>query len=171
MPTRVSKSARYIVILETFAALVLMAMMFHTVAQVFSRALFSTPIRNTNEIAGYWYLPLIVFAGLVATTLSRTHIEAGFVVDNLEANSRRRFKVVGQSLASLLSLVLGLAGAYYAYYAYSTSMVALTSSVQVWPVLYVMSASLIASGLIFAYQMFLTLRKRDRSDKVEDGAL
>ena len=74
-------------VLSVVTALVIIVMMLHVVINALSRFFFSTPIYGTNEIAGFWYLPIIALLGIPVAQLQREHIVVALLLDRMSARA------------------------------------------------------------------------------------
>ena len=74
-------------VLSVITALVIIVMMLHVVINALSRFFFSTPIYGTNEIAGFWYLPIIALLGIPVAQLQREHIVVALLLDRMSARA------------------------------------------------------------------------------------
>lgn len=122
---------------ETVAALAIVMMMLHTVANALLRSVFNAPMSGTIEYVGFWYLPLVAFFGFLAAQQRDGHIEARLLFDRMP----RRVQAEMQVAANLLTAGLCFGFAYYGWQeAVHSREIGLTggvSSVVIWPVLFV----------------------------------
>ncbi|QDZ09493.1 TRAP transporter large permease subunit [Devosia ginsengisoli] len=114
-----------------FGVLLLMA---HTLANVAGRYFFNTPLRGTNEIVAFWYLPLIAFPGFVAAQVLNRHISANILFDMLPKKNQREVAI---GIALIGAALCGT----FAYYTFQEALHSMaqgrhvvgTSAVIVWP--------------------------------------
>lgn len=91
-------------VLSAGAVLATAVMMLHIIANAISRSLFNTPLPGTNELVGYWELPMVALLGLLAAQLRREHIEVSLFVDRFPRRTRVQFGIMASAVVALLSI-------------------------------------------------------------------
>lgn len=146
--------------LAAVAAVVLIAMMLHTVANAVSRRFFSLPLDGTNELVAYWYLPVIALAGFVATHWRREHIRVSLVVDRLPLRNQIEYLVLNRVLGLLVCLGLAWYGLLKALENLEVGLTAGVSSIVVWPVSFVVPVVFVLLGALFVADIVQAVRGR-----------
>jgi TRAP-type C4-dicarboxylate transport system, large permease component len=139
-----------VTLIRTAAVFGVMLLMLHTLANVFGRYLFNTPLRGTNEIVAFWYLPLIAFPGFVFAQILNRHISANILFDVLPKRNQREVAIG----IALIGAALCGAFAYYTFQEALHSMaqgrhVVGTSAVIVWPTTFLPPVAFAALSVLF----------------------
>ena len=144
--------------LMTVIVIVLIALMLHTVTNALGRYFFKMPIEGTNEVAAYWYLPVITLAGFVIAHLRREHISVSLLTDKLRVQNKKEYLIFNRVLGVLLSLALTWYGLLEAISNFQIGMTAGVSSVPIWPVTFLVPVVFAVLAAIFAVEIYLAAR-------------
>lgn len=150
--------------LNVIGAAFLLLMMMQVLLNVASRYFFNSPIANTHEMVGYWYLPAVALLGFVTAKLVGEHIDAPLIFDKLPMRSQR--------ILALVSAFLGIAlCALFANYTFlealagtSTQSTAGTSSLPIWPILYLPPLVFIVLAALFFVDAARVIRAKADKD-------
>lgn len=130
-PARPSWLLRLVEGLATFAVLLLLS---HTLLNVFMRYVMNSPVRGTNEVVAYWYMPLIAFAGFIFAQAYDRHISANLIYDMLPGKVQREVLLGGLLLSTALCGIFAWYTLQEALHSYSINRrVTGTNQVIVWP--------------------------------------
>lgn len=121
-------------VLSAGAVIATAVMMLHIIANAISRSLFRTPIPGTNELVGYWELPMIALLGLAAAQLRREHIEVSIFVDRFPRVTRVQFAIMASAVVGLLSLAFMWFGLVKALDNMSIGATGGVTGIPIWPV-------------------------------------
>ncbi|MGO1849577.1 TRAP transporter small permease, partial [Microbacterium sp.] len=109
-------------------------MMVHITANAVMRQLLREPLPSTNEIVGYWELPLVALLGLLAAQLRRDHIEVSLFVSRLPRQTRTQFAILSSLLVASLSVGFAWFGLVKALEDMTLGVTAGVSYLPIWPV-------------------------------------
>lgn len=153
-------AARLDLLLRTIAAVTLIVMVLHVVANALARQARS-PIEGTNEYTAYWYLPIIAFIGMYLAAANGTHIEARLLFDRFP----RRIQIEAQVLGMVLTAAL-FAG--FAWYGWAEAMEGAylevtggTSDVPIWPVAFIVPLTCALVVIHLLVGIVRVIRRRD----------
>lgn len=122
--------------LNVAGAAFLLLMMMQVLLNVVSRYFFNSPIANTHELVGYWYLPAVALLGFVTAKLVGEHIDAPLIFYKLPIGSQRVLALVSALLGIAVCLLFANYTFLEALAGTSTQSTAGTSSLPIWPILY-----------------------------------
>lgn len=144
--------------LEFLAAITLILMMLHVVANALLRSFANSPITGTNEYVGYWYLPLVAFIGFVAAQRRDEHIEARLVFDRLPKRNQREIDVFGLLLAGAAYLAFGWYGGLEAVDGFQIGLTGGVTGVVIWPVTFVVPFAFAILGVLVLFEAVAVAR-------------
>ncbi|WP_181311303.1 TRAP transporter small permease [Nocardioides campestrisoli] len=122
--------------LTVIAGVALFGLMIVTVAGAVARTV-GSPISGSIELGTFWFMPIMVFAGICVAYSQREHIAADLIYVRMPRAIQREAVAVG----SLLVWVFSLAACYFTFVEATEAMrVQRTSSsswVPIWPLMFV----------------------------------
>lgn len=121
-------------VITFIAAVTTLLLMAHTLANVFMRSAFGTPVRGTIELVGYWYLPIIAFLGFIYAQYKETHIEANIVYDMLPFRNQREVLIGGRLICAVICAAFAYYGWIEAMHNFRIGKVAGALEIPIWPV-------------------------------------
>jgi len=147
-PARTKLQSALIGVVDAAAVVALVAMMVHVLSNVFARSVLNTTVPNTFELTQYYYLPILAMLGFVAAQHRGEHITAE-VFYSLFSRGEKRLITIITSLAAA-AVAFGLA--YYTFdraqYAAGVRLEYGVTSLQVWPVLYLLPVCFAVMGVL-----------------------
>ncbi|OAV61565.1 TRAP transporter small permease [Enteractinococcus helveticum] len=153
--------------LTTVVVLMLIGLMLHVVANALGRYFLKTPLDGTNEVVAYWYLPVITLGGFLIAHFRREHISVSLVTDRLRRQNKKEFLIVGRILGMLLSLALAWYGLLEAISSFQVGLTAGVSSLQIWPVMFLVPIVFLALAVTFIVEVFSISRGEHESVQQE----
>jgi TRAP-type C4-dicarboxylate transport system permease small subunit len=151
-PARTKLQSALIGVVDAAAVAALVAMMIHVLSNVFARSVLNTTVPHTFELTQYYYLPILATLGFVAAQHRREHITAE-VFYSLFSRREKRLITIITSLAAA-AVAFGLA--YYTFdraqYASGIRLEYGVTSLQVWPVLYLLPVCFAVMGVLILIQ-------------------
>lgn len=154
----------FIRVLGVLATLALVTLMAHVMLNVTMRYFFRTPVRDTFEIVGYWYLPIIALTGFVWAQWRGAHIETELVYNIVPARSQRDLRLLGYAFATVISALFAYYTTFEAIHAVEKQATAGASDVPTWPVMLLVPVAFAALTVMNA-----NLLVRGFGPKVEGG--
>ena len=153
LPSRGKVQSVLIGAIHAAAVVALVAMMLHVLANVVARSVFNTTVPLTFELTQYYYLPILASLGFIAAQYRGEHITAE-VFYHLFRRGEKRLIIV---MTSLVSGGVAFGFAYYTFeraqYASSVRLVYGVTSLQVWPVLYLLPVCFALMGVLILVQL------------------
>jgi TRAP-type C4-dicarboxylate transport system permease small subunit len=143
--------------LEIFAAIAVIVMMLHVVANAMMRTVANSPIDGTNEYVGYWYLPLVAFIGFVIAQRRSEHIEARLIFDRLPKRNQREIAAAGLLLVTVTCAGFAWYGLQEAIENYHLGLTAGVTGVTIWPVTFIVPVSFVLLGMLCAVEAIADL--------------
>lgn len=155
--------AALIGVVDTVAAVALVAMMAHVLSNVFARSVLNTAVPNTFEFTQYYYLPILAVLGFVAAQHRGEHITAEVFYSLFSRGEKRMITAI----ASLTAAVVAFGFAYYTFdraqYAAGVGLEYGVTSLPVWPVLYLLPVCFAVMGVLVLVGCVRELRLPDRA--------
>jgi TRAP-type C4-dicarboxylate transport system permease small subunit len=148
LPPRTKLQSALIGVVDAAAVAALVAMMLHVLSNVFARSVLNTTVPHTFELTQYYYLPILASLGFVAAQHRGEHITAEVFYSLFSRGEKRLITV----MTTLAAAVVAFGFAYYTFdraqYAGSIRMVYGVTSLQVWPVLYLLPVCFAVMGAL-----------------------
>lgn len=151
------------------AAVTVMILMLHTLANVFMRASFGTPVRATIEMVGYWYLPVIAFLGFIYAQYRESHIEATLLYDALPARNQKEVLIIGRLICAMVTGALAYYGWTEAIHNVNIRKVAGALEVAVWPATLLVPVVFAVLTLQLVYSAYKAWRTPEGTVVVPEG--
>lgn len=131
--------------LEVLGILAVGVLMLHTVALVLGRNLFDYQLPATQQWVTHWWMPIIVFLGLIVAARESSHISVGVLAERLPPRQRALVTRITLVVGAIVLIILGVLtfqGALFQYErkAYSPGAISLV----IWPVYFVVPVGLFA---------------------------
>ncbi|MBS9376091.1 TRAP transporter small permease [Rhodococcus sp. B50] len=145
--------------LEAVAAITLMVMMLHVVANALMRSFANQPITGTNEYVGYWYLPAVAFIGFVVAQRRGDHIEARVLFDRLPSINKRELDVLGLLLAAVAYSAFAWFGWLEALDNRAIAATGGVTGVVIWPVTFIVPFSFMALAVLVITEAVAQVRE------------
>lgn len=140
-------SSRLISVVDATAAMALIVMMVHILANVVARSTRGSGVPHTVELSQYYYLPILALLGIVAAQHRGEHI----TTDVLYSTFRPGEKRVIASITSVTAAAVAFGLAYFtldrAQYAAGIRLEFGVTSLEVWPVLFVLPVCFAVMGV------------------------
>lgn len=142
------------------AAVAMLLMMLHVVADISARHLLNRPFSGTIEIVSYYYMVALVFLAIPAAQFQREHITVDLFTAFLPARGARLLDVV-------VTLAAGLFLGFFAWVCYHEairrtlmghSVEAGLQTMTVWPTRWLMVVGIGLTALIALYQSITLMR-------------
>lgn len=146
--------------LSVVTAAALIAMMLHIVAHALSRYFFNTPLYGTNELVGFWYLPIVALLGIPAAQLQREQITVTLVVDRMTDKAAGAFKVFACCTGALASVGFAWFGLKKAFEDMAMGSVAGVTDIFTWPVQFLIPLVFGLLALLYVFDLIVLLRGR-----------
>lgn len=164
---------RVTALVTAVAAVVVIAMMLHTLANALGRYIFSAPIYGTNEMVAYWYLPGVVLIGFVAAQAQKEHISVSILYDNIPRRNQLEYTVFSGVVSALLCGAFAWFGLLEALDNLAIGAMAGNSSIIMWPITFIVPVmfALLAALLVIQVVGALIRFKRDSKAQPTSEAL
>lgn len=141
------------------AATGVILLMLHTVANLFARA-WGSPIAGTTESAAGWYMPVIVFLGLVRAQQFDEQIEARLVFDRVPRPVQLQYQLFSLIGVLILALFFAWFGWLEAWDATAIRLGYGVSGVPIWPVKYLVPIGFLLLAVQAALDAYRVVRFR-----------
>lgn len=152
--------------LSTMAAVILFAMMAHTVLSTLLRTFAGAPIYGTYEVVESWYLPIIGLVGLVAAHLQNEHIQVTALVERLSPRDRRVVGIVRAGVGALFCFFVAVFSFRQGLEDASVGTTAGVTTIPIWPVILLVPVAFFVLGCFYVAEV-VTQLKGERGAKVE----
>lgn len=136
-------------LLEYVAAAGIILMMLHVLANVFTRTAFGQPLRGTNEVVGYLWLPAIVMIGFVVSVVRGQTIEADIVYQRFPQQIRREVRLFTSALSAAVCVGFSWYGTQEALHALDIGEKAPASDVYIAPITILPPLAFAALAVLF----------------------
>ncbi|MFV0438777.1 MAG: TRAP transporter large permease subunit [Desulfopila sp.] len=147
-------SAEYIAkLLYQLAICILAALMFLTVADVFGRYFFNSPITGAQELSEI-SLMLITFLGISFTALSKEHVRVELLLMFLSPNVRLVLNILTDTISLIVSVAISYCGFVYTRTVYERGISTELLHLPTWPFLFCLSLSCAFLSLIFVKEIW-----------------
>ncbi|MEQ3549514.1 TRAP transporter small permease [Pseudonocardia nematodicida] len=143
-------------LLEIPAAVVLVLMVGHVVANALLRWATGQSLPETLEITTYWYLPAIVLVGFVAAARRGEHVAASLLYDRMTTATRRIVDVATDLLVAVVCGAFAWYGAQEAWHNMEIGLTAGASVVVIWPVTFLVP---LCFGLMTVFSLTTLIRR------------
>ncbi|MBK1787320.1 TRAP transporter small permease [Prauserella cavernicola] len=154
------------VLLEIPAAVVLVVMVLHVVANALSRTITGQSLPETLEITTYWYMPIIALVGFVAAARRAEHLSAPLLFDRLTPRTQRIVRVALYLVAAVVCAAYAWYGLQEAWHNAGLELTAGASPLIIWPVTFLVP---VAFGLLAVlYLIQLRTAARQAPARTED---
>lgn len=121
---------------------VLVIAMFHITVSALWRAAFNAPFEGTLEQVGNWYMPLIVYTGMVLAQQQREHIEARIIFDRLTPRVQLEWQLIGYLIVIAVSALVAVHSWEAAIHAMEIGKTAGVTGVVIWWTYFVVPISM-----------------------------
>lgn len=135
-------------LLYVLAIVVLAALMFLTVVDVFGRYIFNSPITGTQELSEI-SLMLITFLGISFTALSKGHVRVELLLMFLPQNVRVVFNILTELICLIVSLAITYSGFAYAKTVFARDISTELLHIPVWPFLCCLAIGCLLLSIVF----------------------
>jgi TRAP-type C4-dicarboxylate transport system permease small subunit len=150
-------------VLVTIAALTVVALMLHVVADVTMRFVFRSPVRDTIERVSFWWMPVIAYLGMAIAQEEKEHIDVPLVYMRTGVTSQVLMDVFRNGMTVAFLVVVTYFGTISAMSRMERGEY--RAGVVVWPARFVVP---IAAALFILYLVQQTVAiVRDASHRVE----
>jgi tripartite ATP-independent transporter DctM subunit len=152
--------------LGALATLALIIMMGHVVANIFFRSVWRSPLPQTFELVGHWYLPLIALTGFVWAELRGSHIQTDLVYNLLPKRFKKDLDILGAAIALAVSAAFcwhtGIEAADMA----AKKTTAMASDLIIWPVGLVVPVAFAALVLLYLRKLLRIVKTPESGEKI-----
>ncbi|MEW1963713.1 TRAP transporter small permease [Microbacterium sp. NPDC077644] len=159
-PSENAAAPRWFRAIEYIAGAAILVIMVHTLANVAARALFNSPLPDTNEWSAFWYLPIAALGGFILAQFAGEHIEATLIYDRLDARNRHVLDIG----ATLVSIAVSCAFAWFtameAAHATSIGLRAGVTSVVIWPIKWLVPLTFVLLVILMVAKVVSLIRNR-----------
>lgn len=145
-------------IIDVVAAVALISMTVHVVANALLRSLASRPIQNTLEYVQYWYLPLIAILGFVSAQLRGRHIVADLIYQALPTSLKRGVSIATQSACAIVMAGFAWGTWHYALHSLQIGRTAGLTDIPTWPVHFLFPVAFLILSIDFMAEAIGKLR-------------
>ncbi|GAA1679758.1 hypothetical protein GCM10009807_24580 [Microbacterium lacus] len=146
--------------MEYVAAIGIILMTIHVLANVFTRTVFGQPMRGTNEIVGYLWLPAIVMIGIVVSVVRGQTIEADIIYQKFPRQIRREVRLFTSALSAAVSLGFAWYGLQESIHALQIGEKAPASDVYVAPITLLPPLAFATLAVLFTIDALRAIRGR-----------
>lgn len=144
-------------VLGGLAALLLL---FHSVGNALLRTFANSPLQGTTEYVASWYMPTIIFLGLVLAQQSREHIEASILFDRAPLKARYELQLLSHLLTLGVCAGFGWFGLLRALENMEIGLTGGVTGVTIWPVTFLMPIGFFLLAVQLGYEMVAVWRAR-----------
>lgn len=142
--------------LSFITAIALVLMVLHVVAHALMRFLFNAPISGTNEVVGYWYMPIVILLGIPAAQLQKEHISVTLLTDRLGQGTARVFSRFVHALGLMLCIAFTWYGMEEALENAELGSTAGVSDIITYPVYFLVPLVFALLGVMYIANLFPT---------------
>lgn len=158
-------------VLEGVAALAILLMVLHTVANALMRTWFNSPLTGANEYAASWYLPVVAFVGFVLAQDRGKHIDVDLIVTNLRGRRRQLAAKLAQLTTAAVMALLAWGTWTEAVHSFDIGLTSGVMGVVVWPFVFLAPAAFAALTVQLVLRAFMRVRTTDDTHPEEAGVL
>lgn len=136
-------------------------MIFHIVLNALLRAFADSPLYGTNEVASFWYMPIVVLLGLAAAQIQKEQITVTLVTGRMHTRTAAIFTLFGCTVGGLLSVVLAWLGLEEAVSKMDLGATAGVTAITTWPVYFVVPIAFLLLAVIYVVDFLEVLKTRN----------
>lgn len=154
-------------VLSVATAIAIIAMMLHVVINALARFFFASPIYGTNEIAGFWYLPIIALLGIPVAQLQREHIVVSLLLDRMSPRAAGWCMLLARLATAAVSAGFAWFGLLRAIEQMELGATAGVTTIITWPVFFVVPfvfALMVVICIVEAVSIFRSILSDDPSE-------
>lgn len=147
-------------VLHVVAAIGIFLIMLTVLFNVGGRYFFDTPLPYSSEIVGFFELPVVALLGMVIAKHLNEHLQAPLIFDQLTWGNRRILVTVATALVAATLLVFTYFSFVEALHGFEIKRVAGVSSIQSWPVLFLLPVVFLTLAIYYGADCVQAIRGR-----------
>ena len=145
---------------NVIAGVAVLGLLINTIADVSLRYLANSPLRGTNELVSYWWMPTIAVLGFYVAENMSEHIDVPMVYERLSPASQLILTVVARIVNIAFSVVVAIFATKQALEAQHIGEYAGADEIPVWPARIVFAVGMYLFVLALCLRLWVEWRDR-----------